>query len=253
MSGRSEERRAVITGPGMGSFELRPGGSLRIGRHHENDIVIKDSVVSRFHATLRWDPEADRPILQDNGSQNGTNVNGKDVIGSAEPIGSQTRVVIGSYRLTVELLGTEASALIEDAGDAVALYTEQGPGLRGAFDATTGLRQLMLRLEVEVRSGTLKLELTGRPGPTRLTVAAGRVMEVQHGELRGLPALDQIYQATNGTYQFTRDMEPCDEPLNIRYSEYLRQKHGSYLGTTKWIRDLGEGPPTRGRPGGAPR
>lgn len=248
MSGGSEERRAVITGPGLGSFELRPGGSLRIGRHHENDIVIKDSVVSRFHATVRWDPEVDRPVLQDNGSQNGTNVNGRDVIGSAEPIGSQTRVVIGSCKLTVELLGTEAAALLDDAGDAVALYTEQGPTVHGTFDATTGLRQLMLRLEVELRSGTLTLELGGRPGPTRLTLAAGRVMEVQHGELRGLLALDQIYQATRGTYQFTRDMEPCDEPLNVRYSEYLRQKHGSYLGTTKWIRDVGQGPPSL--PGG---
>lgn len=251
MSGRSEERRAVFTGPGLGSFELRPGGSLRIGRHHENDIVIKDTVVSRFHATIRWDPEADRPVLHDNGSQNGTNVNGKDVIGSAEPIGPGSRVVIGSCKLTVELLGTNASALIDDADDAVALYTEQGPTLRGVFDATTGLRQLMLRFEVELRSGTLSLDLA-RAGPTRITLAAGRVMEVQHGDVRGVAALDLIYQATRGTYQFTRDMEPCDEPLNLRYSEYLRQKHGSYLGTTKWIRDLGDGPPL-GRPGGPPQ
>jgi hypothetical protein len=235
MSRRDEDRRAVVTASGVGTFELRPGQSLRVGRHHENDIVVKDSVVSRFHATLRWDETSDRPTLYDNGSQNGTNVNGKDVIGRAEPLGPSSRVVIGSCKLTVELLGTAAAALIDDAPEAVALFSEQGPELRGELDAARALRQLLLRLEVEQRTGTLTLSLPdGLTGS--LTLATGRIMAAQIGPLEGPDAIDRMYQATRGSYRFTRDMEPSDQALNIRFSDYLRDRHGSYLGTTKWRR-----------------
>lgn len=247
MNRRVEERRAVVTAAGVGTFELRPGLSLRIGRHHENDIVIKDSVVSRFHATLRWDAGAERPSLYDNGSQNGTNVNGKDVIGRAEPLGPGSRVVVGSCKLSVELLGTAAAALIDDAPEAVALFSEQGPELRGALGPANGLRQLLLRLEVEVRSGTLTLTLAdGERG--HITLAAGRIMAVALGALTGPDALDRMYQATRGEFRFTRDMEPSEQALNIRFSDYLRDRHGSYLGTTKWKRAPGADahPPERG-------
>ncbi len=234
-SRRDDDRRAVVTASGVGTFELRPGQSLRIGRHHENDIVVKDSVVSRFHATLRWDETSDRPSLYDNGSQNGTNVNGKDVIGRAESLGTSSRVVIGSCKLTVELVGTAAAALIDDAAEAVALFTEQGPELRGALTAASGLRQVLLRLEVEQRSGTLTLDLPdGDRG--RITLAAGRIMAAEVAQLQGPDALDRIYQATRGEFRFTRDMEPSDQALNIRFSDYLRDRHGSYLGTTRWKR-----------------
>ncbi|MCO5167356.1 MAG: FHA domain-containing protein [Planctomycetes bacterium] len=238
MSRHDDGPRAVIEAAGAGRFELRPGGSLRIGRHHENDIVVKDAVVSRFHATLRWEPGAERPMLYDNGSQNGTQVDGRDVIGRAEPLSPGARVVIGSCRLTVEVLGTSAAALIEDAPEAVALFTEQGPALRGSLEGG-GLRQVLLRLEVEARSGTLEVDL-GAAGSARLTLAAGQVMDARHGEARGLAALDAVYAALRGEYRFTRDMEPCDEPLNLRFSDYLRRKHGSYLGTTRWDRRGGQ-------------
>lgn len=238
---RLDERRAVVTASGVGTFELRPGQSLRIGRHHENDIVIKDSVVSRFHATLRWDAESDRPTVYDNGSQNGTTVDGREVIGRAAPLGASSRLVIGSCKITVELVGTSAAALIDDAPDQVALFSEQGPELRGEIDASAGLRQLLLQLEVEQRSGTLTI--SSPDGATgRITLAAGRIMTAKLERLDGPDALDRMYKATRGAYRFTRDMEPSDAPLDIRFSEYLRDRHGSYLGTTKWPRP--PAPPT---------
>lgn len=233
-----KDRFAIVRGVDLATRQLRPGESLRLGRHHENDIVLRDSVVSRFHATLRWDDGADRPVLYDNGSQNGTNVNGKDVIGGAEPLGPNSRVVIGSCKLTIDLIGTAAAALIDDAPEAVALFTEQGPELRGSLDASNGMRQLLLRLEVELRSGTLVLDLADG-GQGQLTLAAGRIMAAGLGSLVGVDALDRLYQATRGEYRFTRDMEPSDQALNIRFSDYLRDRHGSYLGTTKWKRAPG--------------
>ena len=51
------------------------GDSLRIGRMKENDVVIHNLSVSRFHATLTR--EGDDFIIQDSGSENGIYVNGE--------------------------------------------------------------------------------------------------------------------------------------------------------------------------------
>ena len=48
--------------------------TVTIGRHVENDIVLRDSSVSRQHACLT--KEAENLIVTDKGSKNGTVVNG---------------------------------------------------------------------------------------------------------------------------------------------------------------------------------
>lgn len=238
MSGAGKDRFAVVRGADIGTRQLRPGESLRLGRHHENDIVLRDSVVSRFHATLRWDADADRPVLYDNGSQNGTNVNGKDVIGRAEPLINASRITIGPYTLSIDLQGTHEKspipALIEDAPDSVALFTEQGPELKGSLDAPDAMRQLLLRLECERRTGTLQLDLGG--GRAHVTFGVGRIMDSAYQGLVGLRALDRVAQATQGAYRFTREMEPSDQAMNLWFSDFLRMKHDSYYATRQWKR-----------------
>jgi pSer/pThr/pTyr-binding forkhead associated (FHA) protein len=238
---RSEDRWALLRGPEIGTRQFRPGEALRIGRHHENDVVLRDSVVSRFHATVRWDVGADRPMLYDNGSQNGTNVNGKDVIGRAEPLPPKTRITIGPYVITLDIKGKEEAqaaeadpALIEDAGDSVALFTEQGPDLRGSLDAADAMRQLLLRLECERRSGTLRLDVGGNKG--HMTFGVGRIMDATFMGQIGLRALDRVTQVTHGKYTFTRDMEPSDQAMNLWFSDFLRMKHDSYYATRQWKR-----------------
>jgi hypothetical protein len=238
MSGAKSKAWAVVRGGELATRQLRPGESLRLGRHHENDLVLKDSVVSRFHATLRWDADAERPVLYDNGSQNGTNVNGKDVIGRAEALANYSKITIGPYVLTVELQGMNEDspipALIEDAPDSVALFTEVGPEIKGTLDLPDSMRQLLLRLECERRSGSLMLELGG--GKAKVTFGVGRIMDAQYQGLVGLRALDRIAQATHGSYEVTRDMEPSDQAMNLWFSDFLRMKHDSYYATRQWKR-----------------
>jgi hypothetical protein len=52
-------------------------GSLRIGRALDNDLVIADSRVSRYHAQIVRD--TDGPVVRDLGSTNGTSVAGRTV------------------------------------------------------------------------------------------------------------------------------------------------------------------------------
>jgi ABC-type multidrug transport system ATPase subunit len=75
-----------------------PAGSLRIGRAPDNDLVLDDLLVSRYHAELRQLPDGGYQIA-DLGSQNGTFVNGRQV--SAQPIAGGDTIGIGhsTFRL----------------------------------------------------------------------------------------------------------------------------------------------------------
>ena len=76
-----------------------PAGSVRIGRAPDNDLVLDDLIVSRYHAELRGTPDGGYEIT-DLGSHNGTYVNGRRV--SAQPVTDRDTVGIGhsTFRLT---------------------------------------------------------------------------------------------------------------------------------------------------------
>jgi pSer/pThr/pTyr-binding forkhead associated (FHA) protein len=75
------------------------GPQLRIGRMRENDVVVNNLAVSRFHATLRR--EGDGYVLEDLGSENGTQVNGKRISGSV-PIAPGDVIQLGKYELRID-------------------------------------------------------------------------------------------------------------------------------------------------------
>ena len=56
-------------------FELKPGRTS-IGRHSDNDVVIKDASVSNHHARLNFE---ENYFLTDLRSSNGTFINGKKI------------------------------------------------------------------------------------------------------------------------------------------------------------------------------
>jgi len=71
---------------------------LRIGRMKENDLVINNLAVSRFHAVLRR--VGDGFAVEDLGSENGTFVNGVQVKGTlALPVGAE--LTIGKHALSI--------------------------------------------------------------------------------------------------------------------------------------------------------
>ncbi len=64
----------IRKGPKAGSaYPLPAGGTISIGRHANNQIIIDDPMVSRHHARLVW--QGDAWLLEDLGSANGTWVN----------------------------------------------------------------------------------------------------------------------------------------------------------------------------------
>jgi pSer/pThr/pTyr-binding forkhead associated (FHA) protein len=72
--------------------------TLRVGRMPENDLVIDNLAVSRFHARLHL--EERRVFLEDAGSENGCVVNGERLAGRRE-IAPGDRIAIGKHELRV--------------------------------------------------------------------------------------------------------------------------------------------------------
>ncbi len=67
----------VVRGPNAGSRYLLDRDETTVGRHPDADIFLDDVTVSRRHALLRIDDEG--VAVGDNGSLNGTYVNGERV------------------------------------------------------------------------------------------------------------------------------------------------------------------------------
>ncbi len=74
-----------------------PSGPVKIGREPDNDIVISDSSVSRYHATVSIGPSA--AVLNDNGSSNGTYVANQRV-SAARVLNEGDRVRFGNVEFT---------------------------------------------------------------------------------------------------------------------------------------------------------
>ncbi len=73
---------------------------VNIGTNFRNDVQINSGVVSRFHATIKIDNKG-RTFIVDNGSKNGTKVNGikiaKDV---PTPIKRGDNIILGNEDVT---------------------------------------------------------------------------------------------------------------------------------------------------------
>lgn len=79
----------------------------RIGRRHQNDLVLEDATVSGKHAVARIRGETLE--IQDVGSTNGTYVNGDWVeAGTTHPLQPGDLIVIGPYRISVQVDVPEA-------------------------------------------------------------------------------------------------------------------------------------------------
>ncbi|MCH5230518.1 MAG: FHA domain-containing protein [Muribaculaceae bacterium] len=74
-----------------------------IGSNFRNDIVVNDSSVSRYHATVKKD-QSNKVFIEDNGSTNGTEVNGVKIRPhQAVRIKRGDNVVVGTQNITPQL------------------------------------------------------------------------------------------------------------------------------------------------------
>jgi ABC-type multidrug transport system ATPase subunit len=102
---------ALISRVGYNPTTVTPlqAGNLRIGRSPDNDLVVDDLMVSRYHAELRKMPAGGYEIT-DLGSHNGTYVNGSRI--SSQALADSDIVGIGHS--TFKLAGSGLRQFVDD-------------------------------------------------------------------------------------------------------------------------------------------
>jgi hypothetical protein len=80
---------------------------LRLGRAADNDVVLPDEEVSRYHAVIRW--QDGRPWIEDSGSRNGTFVD-EVRLAAPQPLRPGQVIRLGRTRLQVEVVAESPPA-----------------------------------------------------------------------------------------------------------------------------------------------
>ncbi|MFE2324470.1 FHA domain-containing protein [Streptomyces sp. NPDC059385] len=169
----------------LGSTRMSPGRSYHVGRDPLCEICLDDARVSWHHAILR--PDGDHWTIEDEGSTNGTWVDGHRVQEWSVGVGTELRfgsVEDGPRAVVVGRTPT--------AGGAARPSSVSHPGMTRTFRQPTTVRPLAPRTAVRI----------GR-APDGDLVIDDLVVSRRHAELRSLP--DGTYEIVdlgshNGTY-----------------------------------------------------
>lgn len=193
-------------------------------------MVLGGGAVSRFHAEVHWDPDEDRPYVEDKGSANGVEVDGRLIDDRAYIMGDDTNVGIGDHILLFTISGREVveparAALLESgavSGDSnaamVRLFSDKGSNVEGEFASPNQLQRATRLLESDQRTGTLSITTEDRS--YTFTFSQGRILrgETSEGD-EGLDAIDYLLTEVRGNFRFTREVEPAEANLDIAPSE----------------------------------
>jgi DNA-binding response OmpR family regulator len=121
----------VVTQPGTPlRNQVECAGEVVAGRSEGCDIVLADDVVSRRHVSIRRN--ADRFVIRDLGSRNGTFLNGQQFIDEERESAFRATIQVGPFQLAV--------SLPESASDSTTVMAVPAVYTRCFLD--TGLRQL---------------------------------------------------------------------------------------------------------------
>jgi len=123
----------VEAGPDKGRQISVPRDGARIGRTDQNDIVLKDPSLSRFHCRVYFSPEGDLWVA-DLGSTNETLVNHKPIQETALRNGDRIEIGESTILIINDTLGERMMAAA-----ATPAADETSPGMAGAIPANPDL------------------------------------------------------------------------------------------------------------------
>lgn len=221
------KKHFVIRCLGHKARKLRPGQALKIGRHASNDIVLPSGTVSRFHAELVWNELEDRPYVQDLESANGIDLDSVPVDQRCYLTGKDNHLEVGDFVLVLSIRGAEEeadqpagfAALIDSTVETngsegkVRLFSERAESLAGRFRSLRELQRVLLQVEEEDRTGTLNVRVGARAWA--VTFAQGKIVTATFGDQEGMVAIYSLLSQSDGSYDFTRDLEPSETSLNL--------------------------------------
>jgi len=174
----------------VGRCEALPPRRFELGRTPTAPgLAIDESMISRVHAAVDWDPGRERHLLRDMGSRNGSSVNGDEVQTALLVPGDVIRIgdtVLRYGRLHVNIVGWEAPP--------DSLLKGRSLGLRRLLDQVARVARSDVSVVLEGETGSGKElaarelhRLAGSAGPFRVLHCAGLQESEVELELFGGP------------------------------------------------------------------
>ncbi|MGP1309749.1 MAG: ATPase, T2SS/T4P/T4SS family [Phycisphaerales bacterium] len=240
----SRNELAVFDGSGSLAQRVRLAGKpITIGRHPDNDIVIRDELASRFHCTIEPDSSGAWRV-RDLGSRNGTRVNDSAI--EDRPLRQGDRVQVGRHVFVLEAAESLENSLDETHGPANGAAKPSGPrARRGAADVqspTKVMREPAARRQPVAQDEPIPAEsaVLARGGPawTRELVklienvstdglngvervalidARGKNSEALMGDTGGSLAIRLLLQAASKARATDMHIEPKGEAAAVRF------------------------------------
>ena len=199
---------------------LDPERVYTFGRHKDSTIVLADPGVSRLHATLRW--EGDGFVLQDEGSRNGTQVNGQRTDQHALADGDRFR--LGGYEFHVRS-ETEQDAQVharEERRELLGAKTApfERPlkkiahrGFAGSlldFNLVQVLESLMNHQKTGLLTVQPPVEAEGR-----IYFRNGEALHAEFGDVVGAEAVYALVALVGGEFRFESDTAAPEVSIDL--------------------------------------
>ncbi len=199
-------------------------GKATIGRAVENDIVLSEPRVSRRHAAIEWLKFQKGYCISDLGSSNGTYLNNTRLSDRAYFLNDWDKIRIASAVFTARLVDdpsliTDEFKELRDQAQCEVTQIINVSDIMGSHGATPGLSgdlahlcpvELFQMLETGCKSGILALKATAGEGT--FSISSGRVVAARFNEITGEQAVYQTLNCNEGTFAFTPQEIPAENP-----------------------------------------
>lgn len=215
-------------------YRMDKSQTIRIGRHTECDICCRNNLVSRLHATIRWGRAG--WVIHDEGSTNGTYVNGRQVVESLLRVGDTVFIVGLRLILGVDYIAINSGngrASVNDAvlrvidGAKVIRYALGEASVNHAFQRYPRRRELLAPNAISVESPppsmSSQMPLLLRVGNPLLSGGRAAVT----GNVFGAITSMLMPLATQGFTE--KDRHAYEKKRKEKYREYLAAKREEIL------------------------
>lgn len=202
---------------------MGPKPTITIGRSDKCDLVLPHKEVSRVHALIKVRPSAGMIVIEDEGSSNGTYVNGKRAPSSILREGDE--ITLGPYEVVIRS-HQEMNRRDQDEGESTNSLELTSVARILPSAAMTGLLQevpmteVLQGIEFNKKSGTLSVTSSDRITGV-LAFMEGRPMYAGYGELRDDEAVLAMIALKSGSFALTGEIDPGEQRMQTTMTGLL--------------------------------
>ena len=189
-----------------------------LGRHKGCDLPLPHSSVSRNHAIIKV-ISGRCLLIEDNGSSNGTYVNGKKI--TAHPLELGDTIQIGPYEIEIKEKPFEDVDNPQYGITNTAFTTPNSVASMAGQIEKTPLVEILQSIEFNSKTGTLYVESKGSDDDGFFVFVSGRPTSAIYGDLTDIPALIKMLKLRAGTFVLTDNVEPLSSNISCSITNIL--------------------------------